>query len=73
MIDLEKVGLSIRETRKRARKSVPQTAMNTGISKNVIYAYERGEVNPGLLNLCLLSEYYGVTLEKLVFGGGKHE
>ena len=70
-MNLEQMGRSMRATRKQAGKSVPQAARKTGVSENMIYAYEGGKVNPGLLSLCLLAEYYGVTLDQLVFGGEK--
>lgn len=70
-MNLEQMGRSMREVRKRAGKSALQTARKTGVSENMIYAYESGKVNPGLLSLCRLAKYYGVTLDQLVFGGEK--
>lgn len=70
-MNLEQMGRSMRAMRKQAGKSVPQTARKTGVGEGTLYAYESGKINPGLLNLCLLAEYYGVTLDELVFSGGK--
>ena len=70
-MDLEQMGISMRATRKQAGKSVSQTARKAGVGEGTLYAYESGKINPGLVNLCLLAEYYGVTLDELVFSGGK--
>lgn len=70
-MNLEQMGRSMRAMRKQAGKSVSQTARKTGVGEGTLYAYESGKINPGLVNLCLLAEYYGVTLDELVFSGGK--
>ena len=70
-MNLEQAGRAMRAARKRAGKSASQTARKTGVGEGTLYAYESGKINPGLVNLCLLAEYYGVTLDELVFSGGK--
>lgn len=43
-----------------------------GLGHDSLRKYERGEREPGLAELVLIAEYYGVTLDELILGSKKN-
>lgn len=42
-----------------------------GLSPDALRRYERGERKPGLRELILIADYYGVSLDELILGHEK--
>lgn len=48
------------------------TSVLIGLGHDSLRKYERGEREPGLTELKLIADYYGVSLDELCFGEEKH-
>ena len=56
---------NLKTCRKRLHESQEVVAVHCGISSMSYRRYESGEREPPLRKLCILADYYGVTLDQL--------
>lgn len=57
----------LREHFTRPPRSRRVTSELMGLGTNALFRYERGEREPGLSALILMADYYGLSLDELVF------
>lgn len=62
------MGDRLKLLRYRKRKSAREAAEEMGITMKSVYAWELGKNNPRLSELIILAEYYGASLDYIVFG-----
>lgn len=60
------VGLSI--IRKQKKYSQQKVALDLGISREALSYYENGKRSPDVEMLCLFSDYFGVSIDYIVWG-----
>lgn len=64
--DSTKTGDTIRELREEKGKSQAQLAIRMGVSPKTIHNWERGYKNFSIEHLIALSDYFGVTTDKIL-------
>ena len=62
------MGKRLSEYRKNKNLSQEQLAQMLGVSRQAVSKWERAESSPDTDNLIMLSEIYGVTLDRLING-----
>ena len=67
-MDKSKIAESLTMVREKAKYSVDELAEITGISSNMIMAWEQGIEEPRISECILLSKLYGVELEDIFYG-----
>ena len=65
------IGLKI--IRKQIKYSQLKVAIDLNISREALSYYENGKRSPDLQMLCILSAYFGVSMDFLVNGKEFHE
>lgn len=58
--------MSFREKRKAAKRGLTETAVYLGVTKQAVNAWERGEYEPNIENICKMAEYFGCTIDELL-------
>ncbi len=58
----------LKEIRKRKGYSQLKVAFDLNISREALSYYENGKRSPDIRMLCLLSDYYGVSIDYLIRG-----
>lgn len=61
-----KIGGNIRDLRIKHEKSQAQLAMRLGVSSKTIHNWERGNKGFSIEHLIALSNYFGVTTDKIL-------
>ena len=66
-ITMQEVGKNMRYAREELGISVYKIEKDIGIKHENIYRYESGKVEPSIMQIIKLAEYYNISIEKLVF------
>lgn len=72
MYEMEKTSKTIKYLRTSQNKSQECVSAEIGINIKTYRAIEQGQRSGNIDTLCLIAEYYNVTLDYLVNGGEKH-
>lgn len=70
---MQDIALRISQLRKESKLSQEALAEKTGVSRQAVSKWERGESSPDTENLITLSRIFGVTLDELLNGKTKTE
>lgn len=62
------IAQNLKVLRERKGLSVPKLAEKTGLSKQQIYAWEKGEYDPGKDNLDVLTGFFEVSEQEILYG-----
>ncbi|MBQ8551835.1 MAG: helix-turn-helix transcriptional regulator [Clostridia bacterium] len=73
MFDTLRFGNALSALRKNADMTQSEVADKLNLTRQAVSKYERGESFPDISILLLISELFGVTLDKLVSFGGATE
>lgn len=65
---MERFPGRLRQIREAGSMTLREAGEGTGIKRQQIAAYERGEVLPDFKNIRLLASYYGVSVDWLMGG-----
>lgn len=65
-------GLAVREVRKRGTWSQEKLAERSGLHRTYVSGVERGERNPGLLNVHRIAKALGVSTSELIGLAERH-
>lgn len=68
MIDKAKIGENMRTAREALSVSRPELALRVNMYPDLIRRYEKGEVDPGIMNLVDLANALGIGLDTYVAG-----
>lgn len=63
-----KFGINMKALRTQRKLSQSEFSKQLNISQNVISQYETGTRFPSFENLLMLSDFFGVTLDELIYG-----
>ena len=69
-VDFLAMGMRIKRVRKAHHLSVGRFAEILQVSDNAVYKWQRGETAPDIVNLCIISTRFGVSLDYLMLGRG---
>ena len=72
MYEMEKTSKTIKYLRTSQKKSQECVSAEIGINIKTYRAIEQGTRGGNIDTLCLIAEYFGVTLDYLVNGSAKH-
>ena len=67
MITMKEVGENLRKTRQLKNISPYKIEKDIGISHELQYRWENGKTEPSIINMIKLAEYYGISLDELIF------
>lgn len=62
------IGERLKQLRIMSGKTPTEVSRDTGITRATVYRWEQGSGVPRLAELIIMAEYYGVSLDYIVFG-----
>lgn len=67
-VEMDKVGSRIREIRKKKHIRMSEMEEFFGLYPQTMYKWERGDTLPNVENLIALSNFLGVSIDRLLTG-----
>lgn len=66
-ITMQEMGKNLKYAREEKGISIYKIEKELGISHQNMYNYENGKIEPSIMQIIKLAEYYEISIEKLVF------
>lgn len=64
---MKEIGENLKQIREEHNKSVYDIEKDIGISHVSQYKWEQGKNEPSIISCIKLAEYYGISLDSLIF------